>query len=77
MDSSRKDPKFTKEEEKLLFDSKSSACFCDNSYGSYGTASNCNSACQGKSSEICGGGWANSVYSTSCCKFSIKMNTIA
>ena len=45
---------------------KSYACFCGNSYGSQGTATNCNSPCSGNSNEICGGGWANSVYSTQC-----------
>ena len=39
-----------------------SHCFCGNSYGRYGASTNCNMPCSGKSSEICGGGWANSVY---------------
>ena len=39
-----------------------SVCFCGNSYGKYGPASNCNVACSGNSKEICGGGGANSVY---------------
>ena len=38
------------------------ACFCDNSYGSYGGAINCNMACPGDTTKICGGPWANSVY---------------
>ncbi len=40
----------------------SKACFCGNSYGKYGTASNCDMPCPGNSGQICGGGWANSVY---------------
>jgi WSC domain len=40
----------------------SSHCFCSNSYGKYGTAVNCNMPCSGDAGEICGGGWANSVY---------------
>ncbi len=41
----------------------SSQCFCDNSYGRYGKADNCNMTCSGNSNEVCGGGWANSVFS--------------
>ena len=37
-------------------------CFCGNSYGKSGSASNCNMHCSGNSSETCGGSWANSVY---------------
>ena len=44
----------------------SSQCFCGNSYGLYGLATNCNMACNGNSNEICGGNWANSVYLTAC-----------
>jgi regulation of enolase protein 1 (concanavalin A-like superfamily) len=44
----------------------SNQCFCGDSYGSYGTATNCNMACNGNGSEICGGGWANSVYTAAC-----------
>ena len=40
----------------------SEACVCDNSYGKFGKANNCNMKCTGNSSEICGGEWANSVY---------------
>ena len=40
----------------------STHCFCDNSYGRYGAASNCNMNCSGNRSEKCGGSWANSVY---------------
>eukprot|EP00026_Physarum_polycephalum_P005850 Phypoly_transcript_05889.p1 GENE.Phypoly_transcript_05889~~Phypoly_transcript_05889.p1 ORF type:complete len:562 (+),score=58.97 Phypoly_transcript_05889:161-1846(+) len=42
-------------------------CFCGNSYGSQGQASNsaCNMPCDGDSSEICGAGGINSVYTTS------------
>ncbi len=38
-------------------------CFCGNSYGKYGESTNCNYKCSGNQSEICGGVWANSVYS--------------
>lgn len=38
-------------------------CFCGNSYGAYGKANNCNVPCRGDRGEICGGSWANSVYS--------------
>jgi len=38
-------------------------CFCGNSYGKYGVADNCNMACSGDQNQICGGSWANSVYS--------------
>ena len=41
-------------------------CFCANSFGTYGPASNCNNLCNGNSYEICGGTWANAVYSTQC-----------
>ena len=37
-------------------------CFCGDSYGSSGGASNCNMPCSGDSAQICGGFWANSVY---------------
>jgi hypothetical protein len=37
-------------------------CFCGNSYGRSGTASNCNMPCKGNKSQTCGGVWANSVY---------------
>ena len=37
-------------------------CFCDNFYGRYGKADNCNMPCSGDKNEICGGAWANSVY---------------
>jgi hypothetical protein len=40
----------------------SSYCFCGSSYGRYGAASNCNMACSANGGEICGGGYANSVY---------------
>jgi hypothetical protein len=40
----------------------SSYCFCGNTYGKYGTATNCNMACSGDSGVICGGSYANSVY---------------
>jgi hypothetical protein len=40
------------------------ACFCGNSYGSMGKGAekDCNAACQGNASEVCGGADRNSVY---------------
>jgi hypothetical protein len=40
-------------------------CFCGRSYGQSGAADNCNMACGGNPSEMCGGTFANSVYSVS------------
>jgi len=40
-------------------------CFCGNSYGKYGKATNCDMKCAGDSNEICGGSWANSIYEVS------------
>jgi len=37
-------------------------CFCDNNYGDYGEATNCDTPCDANSQEMCGGAWANSVY---------------
>ncbi len=37
-------------------------CFCGNSYGKHGKATNCDTKCAGNSNEICGGSWANSLY---------------
>jgi len=37
-------------------------CFCGNSYGKLGKSDNCKMPCSGNKGEICGGGWANSVY---------------
>jgi hypothetical protein len=44
----------------------STQCFCGNSYGSYGSSSNCNMSCSGDADSdfVCGGTWANSVYQT-------------
>jgi hypothetical protein len=41
-----------------------SQCFCGNSYGFYGQVSEdeCNVPCMGDSSQMCGGGWRNNVY---------------
>jgi len=39
-------------------------CFCGNSYGNSGSASNCNMPCSGDDNQTCGGSWANSVYKT-------------
>ncbi|OAG27282.1 WSC domain-containing protein [Thermodesulfatator autotrophicus] len=41
-----------------------SQCFCDNDYGLFGPANNCDMKCSGNPNEICGGFWANSVYAT-------------
>jgi WSC domain len=43
----------------------STYCFCGNAYGRSGAATNCNMACGGNPAEMCGGGWANSVYRVS------------
>jgi hypothetical protein len=40
------------------------SCLCGNTYGRYAQASNCNVKCTGNSAEICGGSYANGVYST-------------
>jgi len=37
-------------------------CWCGNSYGRWGTATNCNKRCRGNSAQYCGGDWANNVY---------------
>ena len=42
----------------------SESCLCGNSYGRFGSANNCTMACTGDARQICGGGNANSVYST-------------
>ena len=39
-------------------------CFCGNSYGTSGAATNCDMRCGGASQEICGGAWANKVFAT-------------
>ncbi|PAA61330.1 hypothetical protein BOX15_Mlig006903g1 [Macrostomum lignano] len=41
-------------------------CWCGNSYGKYGAkpSRDCRDRCSGKSSEICGGRWRNSIYTT-------------
>ena len=46
------------------------ACFCSNSYGSQGKASesDCASKCNGNSIEICGGWGRNSVYARGSCR---------
>jgi WSC domain len=41
---------------------RSTYCFCGNSYGRSGPAENCSARCAGKSDEVCGGVWSNSVY---------------
>ena len=47
----------------------SDQCYCDNSYGTYGSASNCNEKCAGNDDQICGGSWALSVYDAGKCTF--------
>ena len=42
---------------------RSTYCFCGNNYGRSGPADNCDARCAGNATEICGGVWANSVYS--------------
>jgi hypothetical protein len=42
----------------------SAQCFCGNTYGRYGASTACTMPCSANTSEICGGTWANSVYST-------------
>jgi len=37
-------------------------CFCGDSHADRGTSDNCTMNCSGDPGEICGGGWANSVY---------------
>jgi hypothetical protein len=39
-------------------------CFCGETYGKFGISDACLMACPGNSKEICGGFFANSVYST-------------
>lgn len=39
-------------------------CFCGNSYGRHGPATNCTTRCAGNAAQRCGGTWANLVYST-------------
>ena len=40
-------------------------CFCGETYGAYGPASDCTLTCPGDATEMCGGNYANSVYRTS------------
>ena len=39
-------------------------CFCGNTYGRYGASSHCTMPCSADALEVCGGTWANSIYST-------------
>ena len=41
----------------------SSQCFCGDDYGKFGEADNCDKRCVGNDVTVCGGTWANSVYS--------------
>lgn len=38
-------------------------CFCGDGYGDYGPATNCDMPCAGGDGKMCGGYWANSVWS--------------
>jgi hypothetical protein len=44
-----------------------SQCFCGNTMGTYGAASDsdCSNKCQGNNNEMCGGTWRNSIYASS------------
>ena len=46
----------------------SDECYCGNIAPTI-TAENCNMACRGNKEQICGGGWAMNVYSTTPCKY--------
>ncbi len=37
-------------------------CFCGDNFGTHGSSSGCIMACQGNSGQVCGGSWANSVW---------------
>ena len=39
-------------------------CFCGYDFKRLGRANNCNMKCTGNNQQICGGGWALSVYAT-------------
>ena len=53
-------------------------CYCDNSYGSHGSASNCNLLCPNDDGEqICGGALANTVYDTSIGKCTLTAGGIS
>ena len=39
-------------------------CFCGGTYNKYGVANNCDMTCAGARTEICGGTWANSLYTS-------------
>jgi hypothetical protein len=42
----------------------SSYCYCGNEYGSFGKSDGCSMQCTGDKTKICGGSWANSLYTT-------------
>lgn len=46
-----------------VFFQHSNECFCGDSYDKHGTSTNCNMKCSGDNNAICGGPYANSVYS--------------
>ncbi len=41
-----------------------SQCLCGDTYGTYGTAANCDRPCAGDATLTCGGAWANEVFTT-------------
>ena len=51
-------------------------CFCANEYDLLGPADNCDMACGGDSSQICGGAWALSVYLIATCKLQFLLTDL-
>ena len=52
-------------------------CYCGNSFGKYDTADNCDMACSGDESQMCGGTWANMIYGTGLeCEYTMAVVTI-
>ncbi len=43
----------------------SAQCWCGDSYGSQGTSTSCSELCSGDAGEVCGGAWANDVWTSS------------
>ena len=46
-------------------------CFCGDKYDTLGLATNCDMKCAGNPNQICGGGWANSVYEVPASEFNL------
>ena len=48
----------------FIYSTKRQECLCGDTYGKYGSApeTDCKSACNGDSSQICGAGDRNSIY---------------